>query len=221
MNGQQQQPHYQQNTQASALSYPTQEMGLDASQGQDRQQLLRNPIQETAPFVEHKPDEDLPPCHQQLNGADTNGVSSTSDREHAVEHPCSPQELQLWIQLSDRQADITSTTFPQEKNEANEIKLKLQAIKDKISKHDDSLFSENTGKLKTGLSCHHSFNNDKRYYVTSSIEKDVDRLIEDLDKAFVKYWGAYHIGSKSKTSEARKRKEQRKKIKEQEIVCFK
>ena len=112
MNGQQQQPHYQQNTQASALSYPTQEMGLDASQGQDRQQLLRNPIQETAPFVEHKPDEDLPPCHQQLNGADTNGVSSTSDREHAVEHPCSPQELQLWIRLSDRQADITSTTFP-------------------------------------------------------------------------------------------------------------
>ena len=72
------------------------------------------------------------------------------------------------------------------KNEANEIKLKLQAIKDKISKHDDSLFSENTGKLKTGLSCHHSFNNDKRYYVTSSIEKDVDRLIEDLDKAFAK-----------------------------------
>ena len=103
------------------------------------------------------------------------------------------------------------------KNEANEIKLKLQAIKDKISKHDDSLFSENTGKLKTGLSCHHSFNNDKRYYVTSSIEKDVDCLIEDLGKAFAKY----HIGSKSKTSEARKRKEQRKKIKEQEIERFK
>ena len=29
--------------------------------------------------------------------------------------------------------------------------------------------------LKTGLSCHHSFNNNKRYYVTSSIEKDVDQ----------------------------------------------
>ena len=70
--------------------------------------------------------------------------------------------------------------------------------------------SHHTGKLKTGLSCHHSFNNDKRCYVTSSIEKDVDRLIEDLDKAFAKYRGTYHIGSKSKTSEARKRKEQRK-----------
>ena len=66
------------------------------------------------------------------------------------------------------------------KNEANKIKLKLQAIKDKISKHDDCLFSENTGKLKPGLSCHHSFNNEKRYYVTFGIEKDVDRLIDLL-----------------------------------------
>ena len=86
----------------------------------------------------------------------------------------------------------------------------------KITSHPPS---HHTGKLKTGLSCHHSFNNNKRYYVTSSIEKDVDRLTEDLDKAFAKYQGAYHIGSK--TSEARKRKEQRKKIKEQEIERFK
>ena len=107
------------------------------------------------------------------------------------------------------------------------LEVKMRQIKSSLSfkpskirsKHDDSLFSENTGKLKTGLSCHHSFNNDKRYYVTSSIEKDVDRLIEDLDKAFAKYRGAYHIGSKSKTSEARKRKEQ--KMKEQEIERFK
>ena len=77
--------------------------------------------------------------------------------------------------------------------------------------------SHHTGKLKTGLSCHYSFNNDKRYYVTSSIEKDVDRLTEDLDKAFAKYRGAYHIGSKSKTSEARERKEQRKKSKNRRL----
>ena len=44
---------------------------------------------------------------------------------------------------------------------------------------------------------------------------------QDLDKAFAKYQGVYHIGSKSKISEARKRKEQRKKIKEQEIERFK
>ena len=46
-------------------------------------------------------------------------------------------------------------------------------------------------------------------------------MIEDLDKIFAKYRGTYHIGSKSKTSEVRKRKEQRKKIKEQEIERFK
>ena len=55
-----------------------------------------------------------------------------------------------------------------------------------------------TSHFKTGLSCHHSFNNDKRYYISSSIEKDVDRLIEDLDKVFVKYRGAYHIGQNLK-----------------------
>ena len=42
-------------------------------------------------------------------------------------------------------------------------------------------------------------------------------MIEDLDKAFAKYRGAYHIGSKSKTSEARKRKEQRKKSKNRRL----
>ena len=53
----------------------------------------------------------------------------------------------------------------------------------------------------------------------SSIEKDVDRLTEDLDKAFAKYRGAYHIGSK--TSESQKEKgAEKKKIKEQEITIL-
>ena len=42
-------------------------------------------------------------------------------------------------------------------------------------------------------------------------------MTEDLDKAFAKYWGAYHIGSKSKISEARKRKEQGKKSKNRRL----
>ena len=108
VNGQQQQHHYHQSRQASALSYPTQEMGVDASQRLERQQL-RNPIEETAPSAERTPGEheDLPPCHQHLSGADINGVSSTGEREHAVEHTCSRQELQLWRQESGRQADVT------------------------------------------------------------------------------------------------------------------
>ena len=112
VNRQQQQLLYQQSTQASALSYPTQEMGLDASQRRDGQQIS-NPIQETGPFAERTPDEheDLLPRHPQLTGAGINGVSSTGEREHAVEHTCSPQEQQLWRQESDRQADVMSITF--------------------------------------------------------------------------------------------------------------
>ena len=112
VNGQQQQLRYQQSAQANALSYLTQEMGVDASRRQERQQL-GNPIEETAPFAERTPGEheDLPPCHRHLNGADINGVSSTGEREHAVEHTCSRQELQLWRQESDRQADVMSITF--------------------------------------------------------------------------------------------------------------
>ena len=117
VNGQQQQPRYQQSTKSNALSYSTQEMGVDAWQRQGRQQL-RSPIEETGPFAERTPGEheDLPPCHQQLNGAGINGVSSTGEREHVVEHTCSPQELQLWRQESERQADVMSTTFFSEIN---------------------------------------------------------------------------------------------------------
>jgi len=99
-------------------------------------------------------------------------------------------------------------------NRANEIKLKLQAIKDKIAEHDDSLFSENIGKLRTGLSCHHNFNSDKNNGIKSGIERDVDHFIEDLDRVSTratKYWATHKIGSKSKPTEARKKKEQKKK----------
>jgi len=95
------------------------------------------------------------------------------------------------------------------KTEANEIKLKLQPIKDKIAGQDDSLYPVNTGKLRTGLSCHHNFNSDKSHEIKS--EKDVHHFIEDLDRVSAKYRAAYKIGWKSKPTEARKKKEQKKK----------
>jgi len=112
VNGQPQQPRYQQSARANASSQPTQEMVLDGSQRRDRQEV-RHPIQETGPSGERTPEEheDLSPCHRQLNGADINGVSSTGQAEQAVEHNCSRQELQLWKQELDRQADVTHTTF--------------------------------------------------------------------------------------------------------------
>ena len=81
---------------------------MDRLQRRDRQEAL-HPIQETGPSAERTPDqlEDLPPSHHQLNGADINGVSSTGQTEQAAEHNCSRQELQLWKQELDRQADVT------------------------------------------------------------------------------------------------------------------
>ena len=67
------------------------------------------------------------------------------------------------------------------------------------------------------MSC---FNNDKRYYVTSSIEKDVDRLIEDLDKAFSKYGVLTTLAQNLKFLKP-ERERSREKIKEQEIERFK
>ena len=67
------------------------------------------------------------------------------------------------------------------------IAYKLHVITENITKHDDSLSKEG-GKPKTGLNCLCNFNNEKRHY---------------------KYKASYQIGTKSTTSEARKRKEQR------------
>ena len=98
----QHQPRFQQ-AQANGLSYPTQEIGQDTHQRQDRPEVPY-PIQETGPSAERTPDEneEQPPNHPPLDGADINGVSSTGEREHAVEHNCCRQELQLWRQECDR-----------------------------------------------------------------------------------------------------------------------
>ena len=83
----------------------------------------------------------------------------------------------------------------------------LHAITENMTKHDDSLFMEG-GKLKTGLNCLHNFNNEKRHYIKSGVEKDVLHLVEDL---IAKYKATYQLCTKSTTPEARKRKEHRKK----------
>ena len=63
---------------------------------------------------------------------------------------------------------------------------KLYAITKKITIHDASLFTEGD-KLKTGLNCLHNFNDEKRHYFKSGVEKDVLRLVEDLDRVMAKY----------------------------------
>ena len=72
------------------------------------------------------------------------------------------------------------------KREANRILDKVHAITENITKHDDSLFTEGS-KPKTGLNCLHNFNNEKRHYIKSGVEKDVLHLVEDLDRVMAKY----------------------------------
>ena len=74
---------------------------------------------------------------------------------------------------------------------------KLHAITENITKHDGSLFTEG-GKLKTGLNCLHNFNNEKRHYIKSGVEKYVLRLVEDLDRKMAKYKATYQIGTQSR-----------------------
>ena len=74
------------------------------------------------------------------------------------------------------------------------------------------------GKLKTGLNCLHNFNNEKRHYIKSGVEKDVLHLVEDLHRLMAKYKAAYQFGTTSTTSEARKRKEHRKKEEKRKLV---
>ena len=95
-------PRFQQGAQANGLSCTTQEIGMDTLQRQDREEVPY-PIEETEPFAERTPDEheDVPPCPQLLNGAYINAVSSTGEREQAVQHTCSHQELKFWRQKSD------------------------------------------------------------------------------------------------------------------------
>ena len=72
------------------------------------------------------------------------------------------------------------------KREANCILDKLHAMTENITKHDDSLFTKG-GKPKTGLNCLHNFNNEKRHYIKSGLEKDVLHLVADKDRVMVKY----------------------------------
>ena len=87
---------------------------------------------------------------------------------------------------------------------------KLHAITENIIKHIDNLFTEG-GKLKTGLNCLHNFNNEKRHCINSGVDKAVLYVVEDLDRVMAKYKATYQTGTKSTTSQARKRKDQRKK----------
>jgi len=59
----------------------------------------------------------------------------------------------------------------------------VETIKGTIAAHDDSLFNERTGKLQTGLTCHHKFNSDTLYLISTGIQDNIAQKIQDLDTA--------------------------------------
>ena len=91
---------------------------------------------------------------------------------------------------------------------------KLHAITENITKHDDSIFTEG-GKPKIGLNCLHNFNNEKRHYIKSGVEKDVLHLGEDLDRVMAKYKanmklapGPQHLKQEKEKAEKKREKEE-------------
>ena len=91
------------------------------------------------------------------------------------------------------------------------LKKKLETIKDKIAAHEDSLFSERTGKLQTGLTFHHKFNSDTLHLISTGIQENIAQLIEDLETASKKYKATYSIGSYQNPGEIGRQKESTKK----------
>jgi len=79
---------------------------------------------------------------------------------------------------------------------AKKLKKKVETIKDKIAAHDDSLFNERTGKLQTGLTCHHKFNSDTLHLISTGIQDNIAQLIEDFETPSKKNKATYSIGSK-------------------------
>ena len=102
--------------------------------------------------------------------------------------------------------------------EANKLKKKVETIKDTIAAHD-SLFNERTGKLQTGLTCHHKFNSDTLHLISTGIQDNIAHLIEDLETASKKYKATYSIGSKTNVSKSRRKKEDKRKARKRSFLA--
>ena len=105
------------------------------------------------------------------------------------------------------------------KRVTTEIQLKGEKVKTKVIDHDDSLFSKKCGKLQTGLSCYHKFNSNLIHFSTNGIQKNIDDLFENLGKAMDKYNATCSIGTKTKSSVSRKKKENKKKSAKRKAVA--
>ena len=86
-----------------------------------------------------------------------------------------------------------------------------------VTEHDNSLFTKTTGKLQTGLTCHHKFNADTLHFIATGIEKNIDNFLQDIERVVTKCSATFPILSTTKSSESRKRKESSAKMKRRKI----
>ena len=86
-----------------------------------------------------------------------------------------------------------------------------------VTEHDNSLFTKTTGKLQTGLTCHHKFNAGTLHFRTTGIEKNIDNFVQDMERVMTKCSATFPILSTTKSSESRKRKESSAKTKRRKV----
>lgn len=103
------------------------------------------------------------------------------------------------------------------KSEAINLKERVEELKPKIIEHDNSLYMKTTGKLETGLRCHHKFNEDNLHFITTGIEKNIDNVIKVLDSVMTNFSATFPILSSAKSPQSRKKKESSAKAKGHKI----
>ena len=87
------------------------------------------------------------------------------------------------------------------------IRQRVETLKNKITAHENSLFTKTTGKLQTGLMCRHKFHADTLHFITTGIEENIDNFVQDIERVMTKFSATFPILSTTKSSETRKRNE--------------
>ena len=97
------------------------------------------------------------------------------------------------------------------------IRQRVETLKNKITAHENSLFTKTTGKPQTGLMCRHKFNADTLHFITTGNEENIDNFVQDMERVMTKFSATCPILSTTKSSESRKRKESSAKTKRRKI----
>ena len=104
------------------------------------------------------------------------------------------------------------------KSEAIKLRQRvLETLKNKITAHENSLFTKTTGKLQTGVMCRHKFNADTVHFITTGIKENIDNFVQDMEIVMTKFSATFPVLSTTKSSESRKRKESSAKTKRRKI----